>query len=75
LRRWPSYAVAAFFAALVALAFARFATSAALRSGDSFLFAAAFVVAGFTAVDFFRDDEAEMRKHVHPNWKRVLSRW
>jgi glucarate dehydratase len=22
-----------------------------------------------------RDDEAEMRKHVDPNWKRVLPRW
>jgi len=22
-----------------------------------------------------RDDEAEMRKHVDPNWKRILSRW
>jgi glucarate dehydratase len=22
-----------------------------------------------------RDDEAEMRKHVNPNWKRVLPRW
>jgi glucarate dehydratase len=22
-----------------------------------------------------RDDEAEMRQHVDPNWKRVLPRW
>ncbi|HKV48125.1 MAG TPA: enolase C-terminal domain-like protein [Candidatus Acidoferrales bacterium] len=22
-----------------------------------------------------RDDEAEMRKHVDPNWKRILARW
>ena len=22
-----------------------------------------------------RDDEAEMQKHVDPNWKRVLPRW
>jgi glucarate dehydratase len=22
-----------------------------------------------------RDDEAEMRKHVDPNWKRILPRW
>ena len=22
-----------------------------------------------------RDDEAEMRKHVDPHWKRVLPRW
>jgi glucarate dehydratase len=22
-----------------------------------------------------RDDEAEMRKHIDPNWKRVLPRW
>ena len=22
-----------------------------------------------------RDDEVEMRKHVDPNWKRVLPRW
>ena len=22
-----------------------------------------------------RDDEAEMRRHVDPNWKRVLPRW
>jgi glucarate dehydratase len=22
-----------------------------------------------------RDDEAEMRKHVDPNWKRTLPRW
>ncbi|MBC8166135.1 MAG: glucarate dehydratase, partial [Bryobacteraceae bacterium] len=22
-----------------------------------------------------RDDEAEMREHVDPNWKRVLPRW
>ena len=22
-----------------------------------------------------RDDEAEMRKHVDPNWRRVLPRW
>jgi glucarate dehydratase len=22
-----------------------------------------------------RDDEAEMRKHVDPGWKRVLPRW
>jgi glucarate dehydratase len=22
-----------------------------------------------------RDDEAEMRQHVDPNWKRILPRW
>ena len=22
-----------------------------------------------------RDDEAEMQKHVDPNWKRILPRW
>ena len=22
-----------------------------------------------------RDDDAEMRKHVDPNWKRILPRW
>ena len=22
-----------------------------------------------------RDDEAEMRKHVNPNWRRILPRW
>ena len=22
-----------------------------------------------------RDDEAEMRRHVDPNWRRVLPRW
>ena len=22
-----------------------------------------------------RDDEAQMRKHVDPNWKRILPRW
>jgi glucarate dehydratase len=22
-----------------------------------------------------RDDEAEMRQHVDPNWRRVLPRW
>ena len=22
-----------------------------------------------------RDDTAEMRKHVDPNWERVLTRW
>lgn len=22
-----------------------------------------------------RDDEAEMRKHVDPNWRRILPRW
>jgi len=36
------YAFAARFAALAALAFARFATSAAFRAGDSFFFGAVF---------------------------------
>ena len=22
-----------------------------------------------------RDDEAEMRRHIDPNWRRVLPRW
>ena len=54
------YATTAFFAALAARAFARFATSAALRAGDSFRFAffaagAAFfaVVCAFEASAFF----------------------
>ena len=44
------YADAAFFAALAALAFARFATSAALRSGDIFFFTAVFFGAAFFEV-------------------------
>jgi len=40
------------FAAFAARAFARFATSFAFAAGDSFLFAAAFLVAGFLAAGF-----------------------
>ena len=30
----------------------------------------------FTKLEYRkRDDEAEMRKHVDPNWRRVLPRW
>src|ERR1017187_9442983 len=47
---WMSYcAPAATLAALAARAFARFATSAAFRAGDSFVLATAFFAAGFFA--------------------------
>jgi hypothetical protein len=45
-----NYACAARFAALAALAFARFANSVALRAGDIFLFAGALFAAGFAAL-------------------------
>ena len=45
-----NYAWAARFAALAARAFARFATSAAFRAGDIFLFAGALLAAGFAAL-------------------------
>jgi hypothetical protein len=44
------YAAAPRFAALAALAFARFANNAALRAGDIFFFTGAVVVAGFSAL-------------------------
>src|ERR1017187_8236307 len=47
---WMSYcAPATTLAALAARAFARFATSAAFRAGDSFVLATAFFAAGFSA--------------------------
>ena len=47
---WMSYcAPSVAFAALAARAFARFATSAAFRAGDSFFFAISFFSAGFFA--------------------------
>ena len=46
---WDYCVPAVAFAALAARAFARFATSAAFRAGDSFFFAIAFFSAGFFA--------------------------
>ena len=48
-RLHPGYA-AAFFAALAALAFAKFAISLALVAGDNFLLVAAILGAGFSAL-------------------------
>ena len=28
-----------------------------------------------TVLELKRDDEAEMRKYVDPNWRRMLPRW
>jgi hypothetical protein len=47
-------APAATLAALAARAFARFATNAAFRAGDSFVLATAFFAAGFFTVGFLR---------------------
>src|ERR1019366_9396050 len=46
---WSYCAPSVTFAALAARAFARFATSAAFRAGDSFFFAISFFSAGFFA--------------------------